>query len=357
MKEVFLATPGPVNVPDSILKEFTGLFHHRTEEFESLFTACASKTALMFDSDNPVLFFSCSGTGVMEAALTNTLSPNDKIICLEYGKFSSRFTEIAHAYQCHVIPISSPWGTTPDPEILKKTLRMHPDVKAVTACHCETSTGVIAPIEDYASIIANTDILFIADCISSVGTMPINQQKYHIDICLGTTNKGLICPPGCGIFSYHGEKFVDFMKKSTLPKFYFNIQKEISLQKSGKASWTPNINHINALNKSIDLMLEEGLEETFEYYKKIGNYIRERCGKLNLKLMAHPESGISDSVHVFFTSEATQIIEYMHKHNIIIAEGQEEFKGKIIRIGSFGKTTLDRIDIVINTLEKYFKEY
>ena len=348
----FLATPGPVNVPDFVNQAMQEVYHHRSSDFKQIHKESCALLTHFFNNSNPSIIMPSSGTGIMEMALISILSPKDKVICLEFGKFSERFRHIAQAYGCTVISIESPYGTYPSPEQLKKTLKLHPDAKVVTTCHSETSTCVLAPIQEYAKIIAPTDTLFLVDSISSVGTCPIDQESNKIDICLGVGHKGFLIPPGLAFLSYYGDKLPLAMKNSSLPKFYFNLQQEIITQQEGLSSWTPNISLTLGLHASLQYMLKEGISNIYERHSQLSQLTLQKGKELGLDSVVSESFTNSLSVSGFFVPNPKEIIQKMDDQGVIIVGGQGEFSGKIIRIGHLGNTILSEISWVMNCLAK-----
>lgn len=354
-KNLYLATPGPVNIPEAVFQAMHCSMHHRIADFIEIFSRCRQNLPQFFQSDGSVLMMGSSGTGAMEASLINMLSPGDKVLVIESGKFGIRFAEIAETFGCRPIVVSSPYGTYPDPDEVQKALRENPDVKVVTACHSETSTGVLAPIADYAAAVAQTDALFIVDAISSAGCIPIDQTKNKIDICISSGQKGFMTPPGVSFISLQGEKFMPALKKSRLPKFYFDILRQLDQQQSCRPEWTPATHMIMALDQALAMMMEEGLENIYLRHKQVADYARKRGQELGFELFAHKGFTPSDSVSAFVTAKripTDQLIECLSQKNIIIAGGQDNLKGKIIRIGHLGMMDLKQIEWIFDEIER-----
>ncbi|MGL4388852.1 MAG: pyridoxal-phosphate-dependent aminotransferase family protein [Brevinema sp.] len=352
----FIATPGPSHIPDEIFDSMKVNIHHRTPEFETIFRDTTIDVATFFGTKTPTLFITGSGTALMEMAISNILSPKDKIIVLEFGKFSERFREIAEAYKCDVVSISSPYGTYPDPQELQKTLSQHTDIKAVFTCHCETSTGVLAPISEYAKIISPTNVLFIVDAISSVSSVAINQDLLGIDICLGVGHKGFMIPSGLGLLSLSGKKVEQALQQSHLPKFTFDIKKERISQSKGVASWTPNIHTILGLKKSLEILLQKPLDEIISENKKIADYAHDRLQKLGLKSVVKTGFVSSPTTIAYEIDRAPEIIESMKLKGIIIANGQGILKDKIIRIGNMGCVDQTTMGWILDNLEQSIQD-
>lgn len=346
----FLATPGPVNIPDFVHQAMQNVYYHRSLEFFNIQKECSTLLSHFFNNSIPSIIMPSSGTGIMEMALINILSPNDKVICLEFGKFSERFRHIAQAFGCNVVSIKSPCGTYPSPDQLEQTLSIHPDAKVITTCHSETSTCVLAPIKEYAKIIAPTDTLFVVDAISSVSTCSIDQELNKIDICLGAGHKGFMIDPGLAFLSYCGDKLLPAIKTSTLPKFYFNLQKEMLIQKDGLVSWTPNIMQILGLQASLQHMIQEGISNIYDRYQQLSQFTLQSGKELGLTSVVQNHFDNSLSVSGFFVPNPKEIIKKMDNQNIIITGGQGELANKIIRIGHLGNTTLSEMSWIMKSL-------
>ncbi|MGL4394333.1 MAG: pyridoxal-phosphate-dependent aminotransferase family protein [Brevinema sp.] len=352
----FNAAPGPSHIPDIIFDAMKHNTHHRTPEFEKIFLEIGSTLATFFGTKNTPLLLSGSGTFVMDAAVANTLSAGDKVVVLEFGKFSERFREIAEAYQCEVIVIPAEYGTYPQPLDLQKTLEAHPDTKAVLCCHNETSTGVLAPIADYAKIIAPTKALFLLDCISSLSSVAINQDENQIDVCLGVGHKGFMIPPGLAFVSLSGNKVQEAMRTSSIPKYYLDLKKEIASQVKGISAWTPNIHHIIALQKALEILNQKPVSQIFEDNQKVADYANNRLKNFGLKPVVGEGYLASPACIAYFVENAPAVIQSMSDKGIIIANGQGSLMNKIIRIGNMGYVNMEIMTWILDNLEASIKE-
>lgn len=352
MDKIFLATPGPVNIPEEVIATMHSVFYHRNQDFANICISVSQMLAQFFTCPNPPIMLAASGTGAMEAAITNLLSPGDKIICIECGKFSERFANIAKAFACEVIQISAPYGKSPDPSLLEKALATHPNVRVVTACYSETSTCILNPITEYAKILAQHEAVFVVDAISAAGVMSIDQENLKIDLCIGAGHKGFMTFPVIAFISYYGNKIEKAFKKSNLPKFYFNLPKEIETQKTGLSLWTPPINTILGLKKSLEMMLEEGIENIFFRHKSLSEYTLDRGKSLGLQTIVEAPELPSRAVSGFYTKNPKEIIDKMKEKKILIAGGQGSLSSTLIRIGHMGRTSLDDMKWIMDTLEK-----
>ncbi|MGL4562027.1 MAG: pyridoxal-phosphate-dependent aminotransferase family protein [Brevinema sp.] len=353
----FIATPGPSHIPQFIFDAMNKNIHHRTAEFEEIFRYCVQNTAKFFGANQPSLIISGSGTSIMDAAVANTLSPDDKVIVLEFGKFSERFTKIATEYGCNIIRITSEYGTYPTVDLLATTLKKHPDTKAVFTCHSETSTGVLSPIADYARIISATNALFIVDSISSLSSTVIDQDRHGIDICLGVGHKGFMLPSGLAFVSLSGDKVWEALKKAQLPKFYINFIQESTSQIDGVSAWTPAIQLILGLKKTLDYYSERQINDIFESYQKTANYTHDRLQKLGLISVVQKGFDASPSVLAYYCDHVPKIITSMKEKGIIIANGQGSLHNKIFRIGNMGSVTLEMMTWILDNLEESIKDH
>lgn len=358
-QELFLVTPGPVNIPQAVFDAMNRNMHHRIPNFMEIFSDCRHNLPFFFQTHDPVLIMGSSGTGAMETAIVNTLSPGDKFIVIESGKFGIRFAEIGRRFGLEPIIISSPYGTYPDPEYVRRILNSNPDVKAVTACHNETSTGVLAPIKEYAEIVYPTQAIFIVDTISSAGSTPIHQKRDKIDLCLSAGQKGFMVPPGISFTSLFGDKVMSAMKKSSLPKFYFDLVRELDKQESCKPEWTPPMHMIMGLQKAIEIMLNEGIDKLYKRHEDVAAYARKRGQELGFELFVHKGYKCSDTLTVFDTTrrcDPRELIDAMYQRGIVVAGGQDNLATKIVRISNLGAMTMDEMKWVFDEIESVLKD-
>ena len=227
MKRRYLMTPGPSPVPSSV-REALGkeIMHHRTDEFIEILKEINEGLKYVFCTKNPVITFSSSGTGAMEAAVTNFFSAKDKVLVLIGGKFSERWAEIAKAYGLDVVEAKIEWGKSPTAEDVKKALDSHKDIKGVFTTLCETSTATVFDIKGIAAVTKDKNVLLIVDAISGLGQDALPTDEWGVDIVVSGSQKGFMLPPGLAFISI-SEKAKGFLKTSTLPKYYFNLNKAL----------------------------------------------------------------------------------------------------------------------------------
>lgn len=340
MKKFTLFTPGPAEVPPRILKVMSEpIIHHRSQDFREIFFEVRDKLKKLFKTKQDVIVFASSGTGAMEAAVVNFFSKGSKVLVINGGKFGERWSLICKAYGLDVQEISVPWGEAVDPSDVVKNLDKNGKIEGVFIQGCETSTGVEHPVKEVAKVIREKrgdDTLFVVDGITAVGVFDIDMDGWDIDILLTGSQKALMLPPGLAMISA-SPRAIKRMEKSDLPKFYFNIKKEMKAQSEGETAWTPAISLIKGLRESLRMIIdEEKLENVFERHKKLASILRSMVEGMGLKIFAkRPAPGLT-TIEI---ENAEEKRKKMRELGAWVAGGQDKLKGKIIRIAHMGYYT------------------
>lgn len=357
MRKVYLMTPGPTPVPDSVrLAGAQEIIHHRTKGFLEVFKFVSENLKPIFKTKNPVLTFTSSGTGGMEGAVANTLSKGDKVLVILGGRFGERWQKICKAYGLEVIPISVEWGDIAEPSLIKKFLDKEPKIKAVFATLCETSTATLYPIKKYGEIIKNkSNTLFIVDAVSGLGSCNIQIDNWNVDVCVSASQKALMLPPGLSFVSV-SDKAWSFIDKSTLPKFYFDFKKALDCVK-GTISFTPAVSLVLSARCALQMINDEGIDNVLARVATFGEAMRAAAKALGLKLVSkYPANAVTG----IFAPEGVSGLELKNildkKYGILVAGGQDKFEGKIIRITHLGYISQFDIITVISGLELALKD-
>lgn len=352
-----LLAPGPVPVPERVLLAMGGpMIHHRTPGFEAIVGQAREGLKYVFQTQQEVLILASSGTGGMESAIVNTLSPGDKAITIDGGKFGERWANICKAYGIEPIVIKVEWGQAVDPAAVEKALKEHPEAKAVCVQGSETSTGVAHPVKALAELTkARDNTLLIVDGITSVGVMPQPMDEWGIDIIVTGSQKAMMLPPGLAFVSL-SEKAWKMVETSKTPKFYFNLKRELKNIKENTTAWTPAVSLIIGLVEVCKMMQEEGLDNVHARHAKLAHAMREAFKSIGLPLFAPnaPASGVT-AVMAPEGIDSGKVVKHLRdKYNITIAGGQDQAKGKIFRLAHMGYcdtfTTLSAISAVEMTL-------
>lgn len=346
MQKRYLLAPGPTQIPPEVLlKMAEPIIHHRNPMFETVVEEVRENLKYLFGTKNEVLIFSSSGTGAMEGAVTNMLSPGDKAIVVRSGKFGERWANICKAYGVEAINIDLPWGDVLDPKVIENALKENPGVKAVYTQATETSTGTRFPTREIAAIVKNyPDTLMVVDGITGVGVFALPMDEWGIDILVGGSQKALMLPPGLA-FAGVSDKAWEFSKNSKIPKFYFNWAKELDNLKKNQTNFTPAISLIIGLRESLKMIKEEGLENVYKRSEILANATREGAMALGLKIFSKNPSPAVTAIYAPEGIDGQAIYKTLwKKYGVTGAGGQDQLKGKIFRLATLGYA--DKYDVI-----------
>ena len=340
----FLQVPGPTNIPDRILRAMDApTIDHRGPKFAALSKSVLERIKLIFKSTDPVVIYPSAGTGAMEASLVNTLNEGDKIIMFETGEFARQWYQAAERFKINVDYISGDWRTGADPKIVKEKLLADKknEIKAVLVTHNETSTGIKSRVEEIRKAIdeANHPALFMVDTISSLGSYNYEHQKWKVDVTVAGSQKGLMLPPGMS-FNAISNKALEAYKNSKMPKSYFDWGQMLENNKSGFYPYTPATNLLYGLNESINMLLEEGLDNVFARHKRLADATRLAVEAWGLEILAKNPIERSDSITAIMVpdghdSDNLRKIIY-DNYNMSLGTGLNKVKSKVFRIGHLG---------------------
>lgn len=337
MKERLL-TPGPVEVPPETLLELAKpVFHHRTAEFREILAAVIDDLKYIFQTASEVFVLTSSGTGAMEAAAINLVAPGQKALCVRGGKFGERWGELCERFGAEVIAIDPAWGDPADPADIAAALEANPDVAAVFTTLTETSTAVVTDIEAIGRIVAKTDACLVVDGISAVGAVPMKADEWGVDMLVVGSQKALLLPPGLAFLSVSAKAW---KRVEAVPRraFYFDlITAREAQQTKGDTPYTSANTLVAALRKSLQRLREEGIESVWARHATLAEAVRAAAKALGLKLLA---SAPANSVTAIFMPDGIDAEEVRAKlrkeFGIVVAGGQEQLKGRVIRIGHIG---------------------
>ena len=332
-----LFTPGPVPLPPQVIKALgQQIIHHRTPEFTKTFLQVREKLQKLLDTQRDVLMFSSSGTGAMEASISNFFKKGDKVLVINAGKFGQRWTQIANRFGLDVIDYQIEWGKTYDKEKIKQYIKENPDLKGILVQHSETSTTTLHDVEFLGKLCKELDdCLLVVDGITSVGVYQVYPEKLGIDVLITGSQKALMLPPGLSIL-YYSEKAEKRLDTSDLPKYYFDVKAETKKQRQGQTAYTPAISLIIALNESLNLILDEGLENLEKRHAVMAEATRQAVKELGLKLLSESSANSATGVYAPEGINADDLRKELLKIGFRVAGGQDHLKGKIFRIAHMG---------------------
>lgn len=336
----FLMIPGPTPVPESVLHAIAKHpIGHRSPEFSKIFMNATEKLQWLGQTKNDVFIYTASGTGAMEGGIANTINRGDKVLSLVIGVFGKRFADVAELYGAEVTRIEKEPGECVSPEELEAALAQGP-FKAVTLTHSETSTGTANDIHTLIPMIkkANPESLIMLDAVTSLGCMDVPIDKLGIDVCVSGSQKGFMLPPGLS-FIYVSDLAWKAKEACTTPVYYFCWKEAKKALDSKTTPWTPNVSHIVGLERALEMMHEEGLENIIARHKDLRDTLRQGLRDLGLDLLTADESA-SCAITAIWPPEGVAVPDlrkaFKKDWNITVANGQRHLKDKLFRMGHLG---------------------
>ncbi len=332
-----LLTPGPTPLyPPALHAMMASDVHHRTEEFRRIYRHALTGLKEVFGTRNDILCFAASGTGAMEASVSNLFSAGDKVIVCSAGLFGARWVGITRAFGLDVHVVSVGYGDSVAPEQLQAALQAVPGAKGVFVQASETSTGAQHDVRAMAELVRETDALFIVDAITGLGTMPLDIDNWGLDIVIGGSQKAFMIPPGLAFMSV-SPKAWQRAETAKLPHFYFDLKKEKKSGDAGESSWTPAISLVLALGAALDYIREVGMSNLVCNAQMLAEATRAAATALGLELFAKHPASSATAVRPPQGMDSGVIVKgFREKFGAIIANGQAEMKGQIFRVAHLG---------------------
>jgi aspartate aminotransferase-like enzyme len=340
MQKKYLMTPGPTPVPSEVLlAQARPMIHHRTPEFSATLMEAVAGLQYVFQTKGDVLIFGCSGTGVMESSFVNCFCAGDTVIVARNGKFGDRMVALAKTYGLEVVDLAYEWTEVVRPADIEAALKEHPEARGVVVTQSETSSGVLNDVEAVGRIVAGyPDCVLIVDSITGIGAVPCMTDEWGLDVVMTGSQKGLMLPPGLAAVSV-SEKAWRAYERSTLPKFYFDWMRYRKNLEKETTPFTPPVSLIIGLAEALRMMREEGIENVISRHSRLAEATRRGCEALGMKLFAPPE-GRGSAVTPVWVPEGVDgkaIVKIMKsKYGVTIAGGQDDYAGRIFRVGHLG---------------------
>ncbi len=335
--EKILLSPGPVALSPAVREQLSRpMTHHRSAEIKQTLARLQSSLQKIFKTKEHIYILNSSGTGGMESALTNTLSPQDEVLVVSAGKFGQRWTELSKAYGLIPHEILVPWGEAVDASSVQEKLKTNPQIKAVLVQACETSTAVNHPIKELAGLTKNLpQTLLIVDAVSALMMMDLDMDNWGIDILIGGSQKSFALPTGMSFLAL-SKKAYEFQKTSRLPVFYFDLKREKQANQKGETAFSANVSFIRALDAS----LQEYSHQDCSQIRNQANILVQATEKfakcLNLKFFSSTPSLTVTALTMPENVDGGKVKKFMEEKNVIVGGGQDFLKGKIIRFGHIG---------------------
>ena len=345
IRKTRLFTPGPTPLlPAAQFAMAAADIHHRTPEFRALYVRVLEQLKAFVGTKNDVLLMACSGTGAMEASISNLTSPGDRVLVLSAGKFGERWTAIAKAYGCTVDVVSVPYGDTFQLDEVRKALKG--DTRAVLMQATETSTGVRHDVEAVAKLLKaeKSDALLIVDAITGLGTTHLDVDGWGVDVIIGGSQKAVMIPPGLAYLSLSDRAWAA-AETSKNPRYYFDLRKERKSAQKGESAYTPAVALIAALGAALDFIaaqgggdLATGRKNLVDNAETCAAMTRAALEAMGLKLFAPGSpAAAATAVHAPEGLDSGVIVkELKTRFAAVVTNGQGEMKGQIFRIAHIG---------------------
>lgn len=360
MKKTYLLAPGPTPVPETVNLDMAApMIHHRTPQFSQVFAEAAEDAKYLFQTNQDVMILASTGTGAMEGCITNLFSPGDKVLVVNGGKFGERWGKISETYGLVPVWHKVEWGQCVKAEDLKDILDKEPDIKAILVQASETSTTVSHPIEEISKLTRDRDdLLLVVDGITAVGVYPLPMDAWGIDALVTGSQKALMLPPGLALVSF-SEKAWKANESSKCPRFYFDLKKERKNLADKTTAYTPAVSLVTGLRSVLKNLREEGIDNVHKRHNRLARATRAAVKALGLNPVA-PDAP-ADSATGLFVPEGVDggklVKSLRDDFGVTLAGGQDQWKGKVVRIAHLGYVdTFDTI-VAVAALEMALKKF
>lgn len=354
--EQYLLLPGPTPIPDRVVRAMSKpMINHRGPEFKQIITRVTGGIKQIYHTNQHVLIYPASGSGALEAAIVNFISPGDKVLAVSIGVFGDRFSKIAEIFGAQVEKMDFAMGKTADPEAVIARIKAdkNSEIKAILITHNETSTGVFNDIKRIKEGISDHPALFMVDAVSSLAALDLRMDEWGLDVVASGSQKAFMIPPGLSFLAF-SEKAWGVHKKVTNPSFYWDVSAGLKYLEKGQTPYTPALSLFNGLDEALQMMQEEGLDNILKRHRNYRNMVRNAVKAMGLQLLADEEyaSTAVTSVVGPVSPDADTIRKYMsEKFNIVIAGGQQTLANVIFRIGHLGYVRELDLLAVLSALE------
>lgn len=334
-----LLTPGPTPLLPSAVRAMSGAdLHHRTSDFRSVYRGVIQDLHYFMGTDSGIALFAASGSGAMEAAVSNLFSPGDQAIICAAGKFGERWIQIARAFGLETVVLSKPYGEAVLPGELEEALAAHPGTQGVFVQATESSTGISHDVAAMGRLVAATDAIFVVDAITGLGSSEVEIDAWGLDVVIGGSQKALMIPPGLAYCSV-SEKAVRRAERARNPYFYFDLRKHIEAGPQGDSPWTPASSLILGLAEVLRYIREIGRERLIANAQALAAATREAARAIGLQLFARNAipAGAVTAIRAPAGVDSSDIVRaFKDRFEAIIANGQGSMKGKIFRFAHLG---------------------
>lgn len=358
-RKTYLFTPGPTPVPDAVLRAMSApVIHHRTAAFQERLATVLDGMRRIIGTTSDVAMFGSSGTGAMESAVANLVSPGDDVVVAAFGRFGERWAEIARRYGANVHLHVTEWGQRPDPDEVGSFVASVPGARVVFTTHSETSTGAVADAEALARAIrahAGDGPLLVIDAVSSLGAAEMRADEWGYDVVVTGSQKALMVPPGLG-FASVSPRAEQAAASCTSPRNYLDWAKALTAHRNTPPStpFTPAITIILGLEVALGMIFDEGLDDVYARHEAFGRATRAAVAALGLDLFSpdHDSSCVLTAATSPDGLDSGKITRQLREYGVTIAGGQAHLKGQVFRLGHCGWVNAFDVITCIAALER-----
>lgn len=310
--------------------------YHRGPEFPALLRNAVEGLQEVFPTAYDVFLLSCSGTGVMEAAVANTLCAGDRALVVQAGQFGARWTDLCMAYGVEVVESEFPWGEAVDPQVVAEALRDDPGLRVVFATHSETSTGVLHDVASIGEIVRGTGALLVVDGVSSVAAHPLPLEAWNVDLAVTASQKGLMLPPGMGIAAV-GPRVWKAHLRCRLPKYYWDLERYRTSQEQGRAPATLPVTLLAGLRAALQMLRAEGIRNVWARHARHALAVRRSAAALGLTCFARRPSNALTAIVLPESVDGLALTDYMRREcGVVVGGGLGDYRGRMVRISNLG---------------------
>jgi aspartate aminotransferase-like enzyme len=354
-----LRIPGPTPLPERVVRSMNRpMIDHRGPEFAAILAEITAGAKRVFKTSNDLLILTCSGTGGLESAVANLVSPGDEVVAALCGNFGERFAALAAAYGADVVRLEFEWGQPVDPDDLAAVLEKHPKAKVVLLTHNETSTGLTNPLRELARVAHEAGRVVVVDGVSSISSIAIETDAWGVDVAVSGSQKGWMAPPGLALVSVSDRAWAQ-QAKARSPRYYFDWKEIKTWAAQGMTPFTPAVSVVFGLQEGLRMIEEEGLEAVFQRHARLARGTQAGLRALGFQLFAqdgYRSNTVTSAVPPPGLDVAALRKLLDEKYGVVIAGGQGKMTGKMIRVGHLGAIAEGDVVQVLWAIEQALEE-
>jgi len=354
-----LRIPGPTPLPDRVVRAMSRpMIDHRGPEFAAILSEITAGAKRVFKTKHDLLLLTSSGTGGLESAVANLVSPGDEVVVALCGNFGERFAALAVAYGARVHRLEFDWGKPVDPAELESFLQRHPKAEVLLLTHNETSTGLTNPLRELARVGRDADRIVVVDGVSSISSIEIETDAWGVDVAVSGSQKGWMAPPGFALVSVSDRAWAQ-QAKARSPRFYFDWKESRTWAEKGMTPFTPAMPVAFAMQEGLRMLEEEGLNNVYERHARLARATQAGLQALGFQLYAQ-EGYRSNTVTSAVPPQGLDVNELRKvidsRYGVVIAGGQGKMAGKMVRVGHLGAVAEGDVVQVIWAIEQGLEE-